>query len=244
MEKVIKLGRQRPNNLDIERGEVYQHFHLQPFQYAVSHEHATIPIDDNGSWWLTDMESTNGTYIRKDDEKWWRYGNDDAPDFRRVQYCAITPMTFIRLGCENSNSISFYAKQAEKYGDFDKDFEYIKERKDSLLQEKELKIKRIKRISLCLEIYLPIIISLLIVVLGFLGGRLELGGGIGTALFLILNRMPKLIYNSNKKQEELISQIDKRIQSISFCPNPECSNQLTRRQIDNMRCDTCGIQHN
>lgn len=244
MKKVIKLGRQKPENLDKDKGEVYQPFQWKSFQSDVSHEHAIITIDDDGNWWLKDMNSTNGTYIRKDDEEWWRFGNDDDPDFRRVESCAITPMTFLRLGNENSKSISFYAKQAEKYGDFDKEFEYIKERKESLLQEKELNIKRIKRISIFLEIYLPIIISLLIVVLGFLGGRLDLGGGIGTALFLILNRMPKLIYNSNKKQEELISQIDKRIQSLSFCPNPECSNKLTSKQIDYMKCDSCGIKHN
>lgn len=65
---------------------------------AVSGEHVKISIDDHGQWFIEDLGSSNGTYVR-----------DSNGDFQQVFKKHISEDTVIRLGAAGHNSFTFMA---------------------------------------------------------------------------------------------------------------------------------------
>lgn len=198
-----------------------QSFPISDDFLGVSRKHAQITIDDYGDWYLEDLDSTNGTYVRDEEN-----GARIEVKGRRM----ITPMTFVFLGPDNSMGCCFFAKQAESYGNFMEEHEYMemKEREFDIRQEKvENAIKYLNLIRFAL----PMVV---IAICASFGGKdvksLAIRGAL-TILVIIL----MLLYDPTKKKKIM----QKMREKFSYCPNPVCSNKMTSKEIHNYRCSKC-----
>lgn len=243
--KTIILGKEKPLTLDPNKGEIYQPFSYKTLQPWMSRKHATITIDDNGYWWLEDRWSTNGTYIREEDGNFRKIGDKEHPG-----KCRITPMTFVKLGIDDATGCCcFYAKQAERYGDFDEEFEFIENKQNELSEIEKRSIRKIKNVSNTIEFYLPIVLVVFIFLFvkpyikGEDGGIFAvLGGGFG--FVMIFSRMAKSFYAPQERKKQIEKEFKEAKKSFSNCPNPLCNHVLTENEIARMRCQSCNIQHN
>ncbi len=240
--KTIILGKECPTTFDPQKGEVYQPFSYKASQIGVSHKHATITIDDNGDWWLEDRWSTNGTYIREEDGNFRKIGDKEHPG-----KCRIIPMTFVKLGIDDSTGCCFYARQADSYGNFNEEFEYIQDRVEELKSYEESCKRKIKYTSVALELILPIFIALAIFFVGKqfnVGNNISIGAGIGSGMLVnIVARMMRFVYNPQEKKKAVEKKAKKMKKQFIYCPNPECNHLLSDTDIDLMRCGTCRIKH-
>lgn len=202
----------------------------QPFKIdddadGVSRQHAQITITDNNEWYLEDLGSANGTYIREQNT-----GEMIPVNGKR----RIFPMTFIFLGPDNSKGCCFFAKQADSYGDFVEDYQYLQAKEDEYdLKKKELdnNIKRMKLLG-------PVIV--LLAVFGITGIPLinnALGDyAIQIRIFLSsLSGVLTIFYDGQGRKDQLKSERER----WHHCPNPCCSNKLTSKEIRNMKCSKC-----
>ena len=201
--KTIILGKDRPATLDSSKGEVYQPFTYRMQQTGVSSKHATITIDDNGDWWLEDSWSTNGTYIREEDGNFRKIGDGEHPGKYR-----ITPMTFVKLGIDDPTGCCFYARQAENFGNYDEEFNFLENKLQELSENEAKSKKEIKMISNLLEFGLPVVLYVLIAM--FIKPYIKehegsilalLGGGFG--FVMIFGRMAKSFYGPQEKKKEI-----------------------------------------
>jgi hypothetical protein len=232
--KTIVLGKDKPTTCDPQRGEVYQPFSHKPSQTGVSRKHATITIDDNGYWWLEDRWSTNGTYIRKDNGNFRKIGDREYPG-----KCRITPMTFVKLGIEDATGCCFYAKQADLYGNFNEEFEFIQNKIETITNEGEKRLKMLKIAKMVLRI-LPGLIAFS----WYLFDKSPNGIFIKMLIPIIANPLVEFMYNTNEKKKEIEKQIKEQKRRFAQCPNPECNHLLSDTDIQLMRCETCKIKHN
>lgn len=238
--KIIILGKDKPATLDPSKGEVYQPFSYKTQQTGVSRKHATITIDDNGYWWLEDRWSTNGTYIREDDGNFRKIGNRDHPG-----KCRITPMTFVKLGIDDTTGCCFYARQADSYGNFNEEFEYIQSKIEKISSDGEKRLNMLKIQKMILRILPGLIAGLWILYDYFVKGGLSPEGTM--IKFLIptfANPAIEFLYNTNEKKKEIEKQIKEQKKMFSQCPNPVCNHSLSEAEVALMRCQSCNIQHN
>ena len=239
--KTIILGKEKPEKLDSSKGEVYQPFSYKELQLWMSSKHATITIDDNGYWWLEDRWSTNGTYIREEDGNFRKIGDREHPGKYR-----ITPMTFVRLGIDDATGCCcFYAKQAESYGNFNEEFEFILAKIEEISSDGAKRLKMLKIQKMILRILPGIIAGLWILYDYFVKGGLSPEGTM--IKFLIptfANPAIEFLYNTNEKKKEIEKQIKEQKKMFSQCPNPVCNHSLSEAEVALMRCQSCNIQHN
>lgn len=199
----------------------------QPFSITadgVSRRHARIIIDDAGNWMLEDTDSSNGTYIR----------NEDDGELSRVAKVSITPMTFICLGPDNAKGCCFYARQTlkENYGNFTTEYEYLNEKED-LYSEQVRQIEKNSKTLNIVKAVLPVLLfAVSFAVLPGMGPVSMIIRGAASALPTVLILM---FYNP----AELKKKIKATQENFSHCPNPCCSNKLTSKEIRNMRCSKC-----
>lgn len=212
--KTIVLGR-----------EGDQPFPIKAEINGVSRRHAQITINDNGDWYLEDLGSSNGTFIR--DEK----TGEIVPVLGKKR---ITPMTFIFLGPDNSRGCCFFAKQADKYGDFTEEHEYLIS-KEELMDEKtdrlESDIKKIRIIG-------PISILITVFLITGIPTINNLLGDYAMQIRIALSSMSGLVtalYDGTAKKRQLQEELER----WHYCPNPCCSNKLTSKEIRDMRCSKC-----
>ena len=243
--KTIILGKDKPATLDSSKGEVYQPFTYKTQQTGVSRKHATITIDDNGYWWLEDRWSTNGTYIREEDGNFRKIGDKEHPG-----KCRITPMTFVKLGIDDPTGCCFYARQAENFGNYDEEFEFLENKLQELSENEAKSKKEIKMISNLLEFGLPVV--LMIVFILFIkpyavnagGVATTIIGGLGFGFIMLLSRMAKSFYGPQEKKKQIEKVTKDTKKSFSNCPNPLCNHVLSENEIEVMKCNFCNIQHN
>ena len=173
----------------------------QPFECSgvgVSRKHATITIDDNGYWWLEDRWSTNGTYIREDDGGFRKIGDKEYPGKRW-----ITPMTFIKLGTDlDDMGCCFYAKQADSYGNFNEEFEFIQAKIDEISKGGEKRLRMLKIQKMILRV-LPGLIAFT----WYLFDKSPNGIFIKMLIPIIANPLVEFVYNTNEKKKEIEKQI-------------------------------------
>lgn len=242
--KTIILGKVAPTTFDSLKGEVYQPFSIKSSQNGVSRKHATITINDYNEWWLEDQWSTNGTFIREDDGSLRKIGDRQNPG-----KCRISPMTFIKLG-DNSTGCSFYAKQANCYGDFNEEFEYIEKKWQQLSEVESSSKRKIKWVSIFFDHVLPVVLALILIL--FIRPYFEKDVGIvativtGSGFWMVmhLSRMTRFFYSPQEKEKEVERSIKETKKNFSNCPNPLCNHILTGDEIGIMQCKTCNIQHN
>ncbi len=194
----------------------------QEFQITgsmVSHVHAQVTIDDNGTWTLKDLNSTNGTYIR-----------DANGAFIRVDEIAITPDTFICLGPDNSQGCMFYACHLlNDKDDYHHEFkllsnyakkytaEFNKAEKQSVYIMKGIAV--ISLLLLLITLFMPV---------GWLSMNLL---RVGTAL--------STLYSLFANPKKTLMRINEKAKGFYRCPNPGCSYKLTASDIENCQCPRC-----
>lgn len=232
--RTIILGKEKPATLDPQKGEVYQSFSHKTSQTGVSRKHATITIDDNGYWWLEDRWSTNGTYIREDDGCFRKIGDKEHPG-----KCRISPMTFIRLGNEDSTGCCFYAKQTEQYGNFNDEFEFIQNKIETIVQNGEKQLKMLKIQKMVLRI-----IPGLAAFAWYLFDKSPNGIFMKMLIPIVANPLIEFMYNTNEKKKEIEKMIKEQKKLFSQCPNPECTHSLSDTEVALLQCGTCKIKHN
>ncbi len=194
----------------------------QPFeirQAGVSREHATITIGDDGTWTLADLGSTNGTFVRN--------GNGEL---RRVSKMAITPMTFICLGPDNSNGCSFYAIHVKTPGNCFREFEYLNGLEDKF-DERATRAERKNRV-------VKVVIAATSLV-AFVGSFLTEGHHVAQLMLLrvgsVVSGVSTLFFNPKGSEKKLKAEREK----FHRCPNPACSHMLRSDEIRDMQCAKC-----
>ncbi len=211
-----------------------QPFHFLQSQIGVSGCHARITIDDNDIWWLEDQWSTNGTYIRDEaDGSFRRIGSREQPGKYR-----ITPMTFIKLGAEDSTGCSFYAKQVNQYGDYNEEFEFIRDKIAQITLKGERCLFYLKINKLILRI-LPGLAAFF----WYLCDKTPNAIFIKMLIPLIANPLVEYVYNPNEKKKEVEREVKERKKLFSTCPNPECNHFLSDKEIQLLQCGNCKIKH-
>ena len=186
---------------------------------GVSHKHAEITINDNGDWYLKDLNSTNGTYIR--DEK---TGERIPVTEERL----ISPMTFIFLGPDNYFGCCFFAKQAVSYGDFHEDYLYLQSKQEEFDNQIKAIDKKVRRIK-----WIVLIFNIIIV---FYSIYDKTNGVDFLRCGTLLSSFFAAAYDANgaKEQIKLLKQY-----KFSHCPNPICCKKLTPQEIMAMMCSKC-----
>ena len=195
----------------------------QPFKIkggGVSRRHAEVEIlgeGDNARWTLRDLDSTNGTFVR-----------DDNGEMIPVGKKAISPMTFISLGPDNSKGCSFYARQLLHPGGFTEEYEFINEKEDEYEEKLEAIDKKARLIKWVIFAINIVIVVFSIAIENQMSLWILRSGTILSTFFAA-------IYDANGSKKRL----KKRYEQFHHCPNPECSHKLNTAEIRNMRCQKC-----
>lgn len=201
----------------------------QPFkiqQSAVSRQHARITIDDSGRWTIEDLNSANGTFVRRErDGRLVRVGTID-----------INPMTFICLGPCNARGCCFYARQVleENYGFFDKEYEYLNDMNDRY----EAKIEKVNQRMKLIRWITPLV-SFLIMLLSIIGEKQGWLTGSDNLLLLRLGPLVTSVIVALFDGAGIKRNIEKERERFSQCPNPLCEQILRPSDIRNFQCPRC-----
>jgi hypothetical protein len=189
---------------------------------AVSSQHAKITIDDNGSWLLTDLRSTNGTFVR----------NDDG-EFQRVYAKQILESDVIRLGNGGANSFIFMAHRVIAQ---DETYLYeFKQLKLALRQQRERESKQEHKIEM--NGWISKTSGLAIVFLCWLMGMAKGINVDPNFRYLLIAFAPiivGLIFNGDRKK--LIA-LRKKREHILICPR--CGRPIPEFDIEQGQCSRC-----
>lgn len=197
----------------------------QPFKIkgeAVSRKHAQITTNQYNEWFLEDLDSLNGTFVRQ----------ESNGELTRVGKIQITPMTFICLGPDNAKGCSFYARQVlkEYTGNYKEEYDYlndIEDRYDQKFEDLERTILNEKKLIFAINI-LVVIVSLIP----------QIDSEIRMNMLRIVPTISAgfaAFYDAGGKKKRLNEERNK----FHDCPNPTCSNKLRTSEIRNMRCSKC-----
>lgn len=201
----------------------------QPFKIkgeAVSRHHAQITINEHDEWYLEDLDSSNGTYIRQDSDG----------SFVRIGKTRITPMTFVSLGPDNDKGCTFYARQVVRgnYGNFKEEYEYMNDKEDEYDEKEKILDGNIKKIRIAGPIIM-ILAVFLITGIPFINSIL---GDYAIQIRIALSSMSGILialYDGSARKKALKDEREK----FHHCPNPGCSHKLKTSEIRNMRCSKC-----
>lgn len=191
---------------------------------AVSGNHVKITISDNGDWYLEDLNTPNGTYIK-----------DENGDFQRVFNLNIRESDVIRLGNGGVNSFIFTAHRViEKENSYEYEFRQLKKRLARQREEEAEKEKRIELngwISKCSGL-------VVILICGALGyfGNINIDPNVRYVLIACAPVVVGLIFNGDSKKFKALK---KRRERILVCPNPKCGKPLTEFDIEQGQCSRC-----
>lgn len=197
----------------------------QPFKIkgeAVSRRHAQITINEDKEWFLEDLDSSNGTYIRQ----------ESNGEFIRVGNVRITPMTFICLGPDNAMGCSFFARQVleENCGDFKEEFDYLNDVEDDYDQ----KIAKLEH-DVLNEKKIIFALNILVVVVSLIP---QIDSEIRMNLLRIVPTISAgfaAFYDANGKKKK----INAERENFHHCPNPACTHKMKSNEIRNMKCNKC-----
>jgi hypothetical protein len=189
---------------------------------AVSSQHAKITIDDNGCWMLSDLHSTNGTFMR-----------DDNGEFQRVFTKQILESDVIRLGNGGANSFIFMAHRVIAPDDT-----YLYEFKQLRLllrRQRERESKQEHKIEL--NGWISKTSGLVIVFLCWLIGMVNGINVDPNFRYLLIAFAPiivGLIFNGDRKK--LIA-LRKKREHILICPR--CGRPISEFDIEQGQCSRC-----
>ncbi len=186
---------------------------------SVSHNHAKITINPDGTWILEDLKSANGTFIR-----------NNNGDFRRVSRLQITPDTTIRLGTGDTFGFTFMAHHviADSPESYEYEFRQLSKAMELQLEaehEKEKVIERNGWIAKCSGLLLVLPCMLL-------------GGGIDpTTRYILIAVAPVLVGFIFKNDMPRLKAIRKRREKVIVCP--KCDRPLSEFDVTHKQCSRC-----
>lgn len=206
----------------------------QPFPIPVdktfvSHQHATIRIDDYGRWTIIDNNSANGVYVR----------NSDG-EYERVFQSEITPNTVVRLGPENVHSFEFWAQRvlAPDPNDYSVEFQALK---GMLEEQKELERKVEKKTEL--YNWISSASGAVACVLFLLYHAMTKKDGQGSSENVMMMRMmgmtmiPVLIKLFLPKPAKTLRRLREKRAKVIRCP--KCGNPLSDHAVSQGFCPMC-----
>lgn len=202
----------------------------QPFKITnncVSRRHARISISDSGKWFIEDLDSRNGTFIRLENTtKLIKIGQGQFQ---------ISPMTYVSLGPDNAQGCRFYARQAleNNYGDYTEEYVLLRTVNDQY----KAKLEKIENNAKLVK-WGGFGINLLIFFSSFWipESILPQNEMINFVRFgMLLSSVPVLLYDSAAAKKKLENERKK----VCKCPNPNCNNILKPDDIYNMLCPKC-----
>lgn len=201
---------------------------------CVSRRHACISISDSGKWYIEDLDSRNGTFIRLENTtKLIKIGQGQFQ---------ISPMTYVSLGPDNAQGCRFYARQALKqnYGDYSEEYALLRTVNDQY----KAKLEKIENNAKLVK-WGGLGINLLIFSSSFWipESILPQNGMFNFVRFgMLLSSVPVLLYDSTSAKKKL----EEKRKILCKCPNPNCNNILKPDDIYNLVCPKCkknGIQN-
>lgn len=202
-----------------------QAFPIPVSKTRVSRQHARITIDDDGTWTLYDLNSTNGTYI---------IGEDG--EMRRIKCIVITEFTRVILADQTQMGFSFVAHHVLESdpNDYREEFRHVMAIHDKAIAEKAVIDKRIKDKS-----YLRFVPSIIAAVIGLaltlcLPSEQKVYGVSVTAVFTALLTAGINIYLSNDKSQKRFAE-----HYSKFLVCPRCGRQLTEGEFHSQMCAAC-----
>ncbi len=194
---------------------------------AVSREHAKIIVQDNGDWFLEDLNSTCGTFVADANGKWIR-----------VSRLRITPSTKILLGPPTINGFSFTASYVEQ--NLDPAWEDLQFRLNELREDERKFKRRAKNMGWMQKAAAAFGVLVAVAIVAAIGDKQQ---------ELLINRVcmiaaPIVVgFVADKMlsgREELVKRRSKLI-----CPNPKCRRPLSERDIEYGECPYCkSYKHN
>ena len=195
----------------------------QPFdikQQGVSREHARLVIDDAGQWTLTDLDSSNGTFVR-----------NDAGEWERISKKKISEDAYICLGPDNANGCKFYARHVLSPDDYSADFDQLEDMDNAIQSKREATEQRARMIRKLIAI-----VSGVALVGSFIvpGDGLRMGAWIGAKVQDFHAPMTHHM-GSGMGVKDLRDK-------LYGCPNPGCFHMLTPKEVHNRRCSKCKAQ--
>jgi len=196
----------------------------QPFdikQQGVSREHARLVIDDAGQWTLTDLDSSNGTFVR-----------NDAGEWERISKKKISEDAYICLGPDNANGCKFYARHVLSPDDYSADFDQLEDMDNAIQSKREATEQRARMIRKLIAIVSGV---------ALVGSFIVPGDGLRMLLLRIgtlVSMASTLLFDPQKDKQQLKDLRDK----LYGCPNPGCFHMLTPKEVHNRRCSKCKAQ--
>lgn len=204
----IKLGR-----------EGQQPFKIAKTMETVSAVHAVLEVDEEtGEWWLEDLESKNGTYIR-----------NEQGLFVPIRRERISPDTFICLGSNTALGCTFFAHQVVEYGNFYEDFLYIRRKNEEFDAKLEALEKRTKTIKICARMVFPIAVYFLLSLI-WPKQAMEF-----RFIFSMASSAIVELWDPSRRRRDLIEERNR----WRRCPNPECSHLLSDADVNDLQCSRC-----
>lgn len=196
----------------------------QPFviaQQGVSRNHATITIDDNNRWTLTDLNSSNGTFVR-----------DDDGHLRRVSQVEIDEMTFISLGPYNAMGCGFYARQVLGQDNFLPEMQFI----HGIDEEADRKLEKAEKTIRYMRFINPAVTLLLVILtLEPVGIFNPHDGFMVFRVGMLVSSFALALYDGQGIKRRIVKWRDRFHQ----CPNPQCSHYLSITDVRQMMCSRC-----
>jgi len=198
----------------------------QPFKIngsLVSRKHAEIVIDDNNIWTLTDLGSTNGTFVQ----------DENTGLLKEISSMTIHPMSFICLGPDNTKGCGFYARQILNPGNYDDELEYMNKKEDEFERVESFLSKKKIYIEIGLRVSLFTIFG--IISLFIFPGNSSTVNFIRLGFTSVMSQTIPFFFDLNGKKKKLKEQRDR----FHHCPNPSCSHKMKTEEIRSMDCSKC-----
>ena len=203
-----------------------QKFKISDQRNKVSRQHCKITIDDNGKWYIDDLESSNGTFII-----------DDNGEMIQICHYPINEYTRIILSDQTPFGFSFIAHHVleDDPQNYRKEFIHLLDLHTKALQMKAIIDEENKRKGTIIK-YFPVIISAAISVCLTILAPTEwriIILTISGAITALINK-----FMSDKSTNK------KKTQSFNrYCNNmlrcPCCGKMMTETEFSNQMCGTC-----
>lgn len=188
---------------------------------AVSSRHARLTIGDEGQWWLEDLDSTNGTFVR-----------DDTGDFHRVFRKRITPETVVRLGDRAQGHIFMAYRVGQPKADYMREFQALRKLMDAQIQAEQSQEHR-------MTIYGWIAKLSGLAALGILS-LIKESSLDPTPRYFIIAGTPAVVGLMFQKSISQAKKLRKRREKLFICP--KCFRPLSEREVEQGKCDKCKAQ--
>lgn len=202
-----------------------QPFAIPVSKSRVSRQHARIIIDDNGTWTLEDLNSTNGTYIV-----------DENGELQQIKRVRINEYTRIVLADMTAMGYSFLAHHVleENPKDYSTEFRYIiavHEQAKHEMQHIEEKFRQKSKMK-----YVPSLVSAVagLAVTIILPPEYKVYGLSSTGLLTVVLSICTNSLIDNKKEKETFR---RKYDKILICPC--CGRRLTEEEFKNQICLSC-----